>query len=149
MKLFLFSHNTKTTSWVDPRCLNKPQKPLEECEDDGMCFITQTFLLKKNTIVLQKSASDLNAVNSPPVWKFHCGDAAIPSAAFRCQCYVAEQPHFQMFFRANYLTASRNWLHHSRHLTPITSALSRKEDMAFWFHGLLLRLWLRLTHDHM
>lgn len=30
-----FSHNTKTTSWLDPRCLNKQQKPLEECEDDG------------------------------------------------------------------------------------------------------------------
>jgi len=29
------SHNTKTTSWLDPRCLNKQQKPLEECEDDG------------------------------------------------------------------------------------------------------------------
>uniref|UniRef100_A0A8B9TCG1 Membrane associated guanylate kinase, WW and PDZ domain containing 1 n=1 Tax=Anas platyrhynchos TaxID=8839 RepID=A0A8B9TCG1_ANAPL len=25
----------KTTSWLDPRCLNKQQKPLEECEDDG------------------------------------------------------------------------------------------------------------------
>lgn len=33
--VFLFSHNTKTTSWIDPRCLDKPQKPLEECEDDG------------------------------------------------------------------------------------------------------------------
>uniref|UniRef100_A0A3P9HB09 Membrane associated guanylate kinase, WW and PDZ domain containing 1b n=1 Tax=Oryzias latipes TaxID=8090 RepID=A0A3P9HB09_ORYLA len=31
----LCSHNTKTTSWIDPRCLDKPQKPLEECEDDG------------------------------------------------------------------------------------------------------------------
>lgn len=32
----IHSHNTKTTSWIDPRCLDKPQKPLEECEDDGM-----------------------------------------------------------------------------------------------------------------
>jgi len=32
----ILSHNTKTTSWIDPRCLDKPQKPLEECEDDGM-----------------------------------------------------------------------------------------------------------------
>ncbi|EGV97732.1 Membrane-associated guanylate kinase, WW and PDZ domain-containing protein 1 [Cricetulus griseus] len=30
------SHNTKTTSWLDPRCLNKQQKPLEECEDDEL-----------------------------------------------------------------------------------------------------------------
>uniref|UniRef100_A0A7N6BQF4 Membrane associated guanylate kinase, WW and PDZ domain containing 1b n=1 Tax=Anabas testudineus TaxID=64144 RepID=A0A7N6BQF4_ANATE len=29
-------HNTKTTSWIDPRCLDKPQKPLEECEDDEL-----------------------------------------------------------------------------------------------------------------
>lgn len=36
---FLFSHNTKTTSWIDPRCLDKPQKPLEECEDDGMYML--------------------------------------------------------------------------------------------------------------
>lgn len=32
---FVSSHNTKTTSWLDPRCLSKQQKPLEECEDDG------------------------------------------------------------------------------------------------------------------
>lgn len=44
--MFSFSHNTKTTSWVDPRCLNKPQKPLEECEDDGMCCLTLTFFFK-------------------------------------------------------------------------------------------------------
>uniref|UniRef100_H3CJJ1 Membrane associated guanylate kinase, WW and PDZ domain containing 1b n=1 Tax=Tetraodon nigroviridis TaxID=99883 RepID=H3CJJ1_TETNG len=33
-EVYFIDHNTKTTSWVDPRCLNKPQKPLEECEDD-------------------------------------------------------------------------------------------------------------------
>ncbi|CAL8380868.1 unnamed protein product [Boreogadus saida] len=31
---YFIDHNTKTTSWIDPRCLDKPQKPLEECEDD-------------------------------------------------------------------------------------------------------------------
>lgn len=40
---FLFSHNTKTTSWIDPRCMDKPQKPLEECEDDGTFRGTTTF----------------------------------------------------------------------------------------------------------
>ncbi|CAB1336094.1 unnamed protein product [Coregonus sp. 'balchen'] len=30
------SHNTKTTSWLDPRCLEKPLEPLEECEDDEL-----------------------------------------------------------------------------------------------------------------
>ncbi|XP_032504549.1 membrane-associated guanylate kinase, WW and PDZ domain-containing protein 1 isoform X22 [Phocoena sinus] len=33
-EVYFIDHNTKTTSWLDPRCLNKQQKPLEECEDD-------------------------------------------------------------------------------------------------------------------
>uniref|UniRef100_A0A6Q2Z3P1 Membrane-associated guanylate kinase, WW and PDZ domain-containing protein 1 n=1 Tax=Esox lucius TaxID=8010 RepID=A0A6Q2Z3P1_ESOLU len=35
-EVYFIDHNTKTTSWIDPRCLDKPPKPLEECEDDGM-----------------------------------------------------------------------------------------------------------------
>lgn len=35
VSVFSFSHNTKTTSWMDPRCMDKSSKPLEECEDDG------------------------------------------------------------------------------------------------------------------
>ncbi|XP_035994747.1 membrane-associated guanylate kinase, WW and PDZ domain-containing protein 1 isoform X11 [Fundulus heteroclitus] len=27
-------HNTKTTSWLDPRCRDKAPRPLEECDDD-------------------------------------------------------------------------------------------------------------------
>uniref|UniRef100_A0A3Q2E2E7 Membrane associated guanylate kinase, WW and PDZ domain containing 1a n=1 Tax=Cyprinodon variegatus TaxID=28743 RepID=A0A3Q2E2E7_CYPVA len=27
-------HNTKTTSWLDPRCRDKVPRPLEECDDD-------------------------------------------------------------------------------------------------------------------
>ncbi|XP_030061078.1 membrane-associated guanylate kinase, WW and PDZ domain-containing protein 1 isoform X16 [Microcaecilia unicolor] len=34
--VYFIDHNTKTTSWLDPRCLNKQQKPLEECEDDEL-----------------------------------------------------------------------------------------------------------------
>uniref|UniRef100_A0A8C8EM84 Membrane associated guanylate kinase, WW and PDZ domain containing 1a n=1 Tax=Oncorhynchus tshawytscha TaxID=74940 RepID=A0A8C8EM84_ONCTS len=34
-EVYFIDHNTKTTSWIDPRCLEKPLKPLEECEDDG------------------------------------------------------------------------------------------------------------------
>uniref|UniRef100_A0A7N4PDI7 Membrane associated guanylate kinase, WW and PDZ domain containing 1 n=1 Tax=Sarcophilus harrisii TaxID=9305 RepID=A0A7N4PDI7_SARHA len=34
-EVYFIDHNTKTTSWLDPRCLTKQQKPLEECEDDG------------------------------------------------------------------------------------------------------------------
>ncbi|KAM9813242.1 membrane-associated guanylate kinase, WW and PDZ domain-containing protein 1b isoform 3-T3 [Neosynchiropus ocellatus] len=33
-EVYFIDHNTKTTSWIDPRCLDKTQKPLEECEDD-------------------------------------------------------------------------------------------------------------------
>ncbi|XP_038864570.1 membrane-associated guanylate kinase, WW and PDZ domain-containing protein 1-like [Salvelinus namaycush] len=33
-EVYFIDHNTKTTSWIDPRCLEKPPKPLEECEDD-------------------------------------------------------------------------------------------------------------------
>ncbi|KAA0707779.1 Membrane-associated guanylate kinase, WW and PDZ domain-containing protein 1 [Triplophysa tibetana] len=35
-EVYFIDHNTKTTSWLDPRCLDKPQKPLEECEDDEL-----------------------------------------------------------------------------------------------------------------
>ncbi|XP_042195477.1 membrane-associated guanylate kinase, WW and PDZ domain-containing protein 1b isoform X5 [Callorhinchus milii] len=33
-EVYFIDHNTKTTSWIDPRCLSKQPKPLEECEDD-------------------------------------------------------------------------------------------------------------------
>nr|XP_023664516.1 membrane-associated guanylate kinase, WW and PDZ domain-containing protein 1-like isoform X2 [Paramormyrops kingsleyae] len=33
-EVYFIDHNTKTTSWIDPRCVDKLQKPLEECEDD-------------------------------------------------------------------------------------------------------------------
>ncbi|XP_038127369.1 membrane-associated guanylate kinase, WW and PDZ domain-containing protein 1-like isoform X5 [Cyprinodon tularosa] len=29
-------HNTKTTSWLDPRCRDKVPRPLEECDDDEL-----------------------------------------------------------------------------------------------------------------
>uniref|UniRef100_A0AAR2KZC8 Membrane-associated guanylate kinase, WW and PDZ domain-containing protein 1 n=1 Tax=Pygocentrus nattereri TaxID=42514 RepID=A0AAR2KZC8_PYGNA len=35
-EVYFIDHNTKTTSWLDPRCLDKPQKPLEECDDDEL-----------------------------------------------------------------------------------------------------------------
>ncbi|KAG1949118.1 membrane-associated guanylate kinase, WW and PDZ domain-containing protein [Pimephales promelas] len=33
-EMYFIDHNTKTTSWIDPRCQDKPLKPLEDCEDD-------------------------------------------------------------------------------------------------------------------
>uniref|UniRef100_A0A4W3HDY0 Membrane-associated guanylate kinase, WW and PDZ domain-containing protein 1 n=1 Tax=Callorhinchus milii TaxID=7868 RepID=A0A4W3HDY0_CALMI len=35
-EVYFIDHNTKTTSWIDPRCLSKQPKPLEECEDDEL-----------------------------------------------------------------------------------------------------------------
>ncbi|XP_056131508.1 LOW QUALITY PROTEIN: membrane-associated guanylate kinase, WW and PDZ domain-containing protein 1-like [Lampris incognitus] len=33
-ELYFIDHNTKTTSWLDPRLGDKASKPLEECDDD-------------------------------------------------------------------------------------------------------------------
>ncbi|XP_075883167.1 membrane-associated guanylate kinase, WW and PDZ domain-containing protein 1-like isoform X5 [Nelusetta ayraudi] len=33
-ELYFIDHNTKTTSWLDPRCRDKASRVLEECEDD-------------------------------------------------------------------------------------------------------------------
>ncbi|KTG42105.1 hypothetical protein cypCar_00027011, partial [Cyprinus carpio] len=38
-EVYFIDHNTKTTSWIDPRCMDKPQKPLEECEDDVVILL--------------------------------------------------------------------------------------------------------------
>uniref|UniRef100_A0A669BTF8 Membrane-associated guanylate kinase, WW and PDZ domain-containing protein 1 n=1 Tax=Oreochromis niloticus TaxID=8128 RepID=A0A669BTF8_ORENI len=34
-ELYFIDHNTKTTSWLDPRCRDRTSRPLEECDDDG------------------------------------------------------------------------------------------------------------------
>ncbi|XP_077445159.1 membrane-associated guanylate kinase, WW and PDZ domain-containing protein 1-like isoform X10 [Stigmatopora argus] len=33
-ELYFIDHNTKTTSWLDPRCRDKACRPLDECDDD-------------------------------------------------------------------------------------------------------------------
>lgn len=33
--LFLFSHETETTHWLDPRLINVQKVQAEECTDDG------------------------------------------------------------------------------------------------------------------
>ncbi|XP_066501045.1 membrane-associated guanylate kinase, WW and PDZ domain-containing protein 1-like isoform X6 [Hoplias malabaricus] len=40
-EVYFIDHNTKTTSWMDPRCADKQQKPLEECDDDAL---TNSFI---------------------------------------------------------------------------------------------------------
>uniref|UniRef100_A0A3Q3EYB6 Membrane-associated guanylate kinase, WW and PDZ domain-containing protein 1 n=1 Tax=Labrus bergylta TaxID=56723 RepID=A0A3Q3EYB6_9LABR len=47
-ELYFIDHNTKTTSWLDPRCRDKASRPLEECDDDGvviMCLILCAFCI--------------------------------------------------------------------------------------------------------
>ena len=48
LRLSPFSHNTKTTSWLDPR--DKASKPLEECDDDGKL---QLCSAKKSSLTSQ------------------------------------------------------------------------------------------------
>lgn len=38
-EVYFIDHNTKTTSWLDPR-LAKKAKPPEECKEDGECFLS-------------------------------------------------------------------------------------------------------------
>ncbi|XP_047209919.1 membrane-associated guanylate kinase, WW and PDZ domain-containing protein 1-like isoform X9 [Girardinichthys multiradiatus] len=35
-ELYFIDHNTKTTSWLDPRCRDKAPRPLEDCDDDEL-----------------------------------------------------------------------------------------------------------------
>uniref|UniRef100_A0A672S9K0 Membrane associated guanylate kinase, WW and PDZ domain containing 1 n=1 Tax=Sinocyclocheilus grahami TaxID=75366 RepID=A0A672S9K0_SINGR len=38
-EIYFIDHNTKTTSWIDPRCQDKQPKPLEDCDDDGKTWL--------------------------------------------------------------------------------------------------------------
>jgi hypothetical protein len=52
---FLFSHNTKTTSWLDPR-LAKKAKPPEECKENGrlLSFYGVSAMHFENVCVSEK-----------------------------------------------------------------------------------------------
>ncbi|XP_013878838.1 membrane-associated guanylate kinase, WW and PDZ domain-containing protein 1 [Austrofundulus limnaeus] len=52
-------HNTKTTSWLDPRCRDKASRPLEECDDDA-------FKTGEEGIHTEDLESDLEL---PPGWE--------------------------------------------------------------------------------
>uniref|UniRef100_A0A667XXA3 Membrane-associated guanylate kinase, WW and PDZ domain-containing protein 1 n=1 Tax=Myripristis murdjan TaxID=586833 RepID=A0A667XXA3_9TELE len=43
-ELYFIDHNTKTTSWLDPRCGDKISKPLEECDDDVRSYVASFFV---------------------------------------------------------------------------------------------------------
>uniref|UniRef100_A0A8B9TCX4 Membrane associated guanylate kinase, WW and PDZ domain containing 1 n=1 Tax=Anas platyrhynchos TaxID=8839 RepID=A0A8B9TCX4_ANAPL len=67
----------KTTSWLDPRCLNKQQKPLEECEDDGfpnslLSFFPSHINRKtqyENPVLEAKRKKQLEQQQQPPEGK--------------------------------------------------------------------------------
>lgn len=62
---FLFSHNTKTTSWLDPR-LAKKAKPPEECKENGrlwsfygvqQCALRMFVFLQRESHLKRQSSS--------------------------------------------------------------------------------------------
>uniref|UniRef100_A0A8C0F7W8 Membrane associated guanylate kinase, WW and PDZ domain containing 1 n=1 Tax=Bubo bubo TaxID=30461 RepID=A0A8C0F7W8_BUBBB len=89
-EVYFIDHNTKTTSWLDPRCLNKQQKPLEECEDDGFPNLPLSFISShinrktqyENPVLEAKRKKQLEQQQQPPEgwhhqgcggWDFHEG----------------------------------------------------------------------------
>uniref|UniRef100_A0A8C6JWR7 Uncharacterized protein n=1 Tax=Melopsittacus undulatus TaxID=13146 RepID=A0A8C6JWR7_MELUD len=76
-EVYFIDHNTKTTSWLDPRCLNKQQKPLEECEDDGFPNLLFSFVSShinrktqyENPVLEAKRKKQLEQQQQPPEGK--------------------------------------------------------------------------------
>uniref|UniRef100_A0A7N6BVZ7 Membrane-associated guanylate kinase, WW and PDZ domain-containing protein 1 n=1 Tax=Anabas testudineus TaxID=64144 RepID=A0A7N6BVZ7_ANATE len=56
-ELYFIDHNTKTTSWLDPRCRDKASRPLEECDDDGKLL----HIIYMSTVYIRASL--------PPGWE--------------------------------------------------------------------------------
>uniref|UniRef100_A0A8B9J3A7 Membrane associated guanylate kinase, WW and PDZ domain containing 1 n=1 Tax=Amazona collaria TaxID=241587 RepID=A0A8B9J3A7_9PSIT len=73
-EVYFIDHNTKTTSWLDPRCLNKQQKPLEECEDDGKRLKIVKYHINRKTqyenpVLEAKRKKQLEQQQQPPEGK--------------------------------------------------------------------------------
>uniref|UniRef100_H2T0I7 Membrane associated guanylate kinase, WW and PDZ domain containing 1b n=1 Tax=Takifugu rubripes TaxID=31033 RepID=H2T0I7_TAKRU len=79
-EVYFIDHNTKTTSWVDPRCLNKPQKPLEECEDDGIHINRKTQY--ENPVLEAKRRRQLEQQPQPQKWIEDSALAGAPLASY-------------------------------------------------------------------
>uniref|UniRef100_A0A8C2J788 Membrane associated guanylate kinase, WW and PDZ domain containing 1a n=1 Tax=Cyprinus carpio TaxID=7962 RepID=A0A8C2J788_CYPCA len=43
-EMYFIDHNTKTTSWMDPRCQDKQRKLPEDCDDDGKILALDLFV---------------------------------------------------------------------------------------------------------
>uniref|UniRef100_A0A8V5GK73 Uncharacterized protein n=1 Tax=Melopsittacus undulatus TaxID=13146 RepID=A0A8V5GK73_MELUD len=105
-------HNTKTTSWLDPRCLNKQQKPLEECEDDGFPNLLFSFVSShinrktqyENPVLEAKRKKQLEQQQQPPEgwhhrgcdgWGFQEGTCPPSLGSTIKHCYVPVYRFFQ------------------------------------------------------
>ncbi|XP_053091831.1 membrane-associated guanylate kinase, WW and PDZ domain-containing protein 1-like isoform X14 [Pangasianodon hypophthalmus] len=64
-EVYFIDHNTKTTSWMDPRCQDKQQKPLEECEDDEEGIHTEETELDRNLIELAELPPGWEKIDDP------------------------------------------------------------------------------------
>ncbi|XP_058244796.1 membrane-associated guanylate kinase, WW and PDZ domain-containing protein 1 isoform X4 [Hemibagrus wyckioides] len=64
-EVYFIDHNTKTTSWMDPRCQDKQQKPLEECEDDEEGVHTEETELDRNLIELAELPPGWEKIDDP------------------------------------------------------------------------------------
>ncbi|XP_029689305.1 membrane-associated guanylate kinase, WW and PDZ domain-containing protein 1-like isoform X4 [Takifugu rubripes] len=62
-ELYFIDHNTKTTSWLDPRLRDKASRALEECEDDDF---PSCFQLVEEGMPTEELEADLEL---PPGWE--------------------------------------------------------------------------------
>uniref|UniRef100_A0A3B4Y0W8 Membrane associated guanylate kinase, WW and PDZ domain containing 1b n=1 Tax=Seriola lalandi dorsalis TaxID=1841481 RepID=A0A3B4Y0W8_SERLL len=86
-EVYFIDHNTKTTSWIDPRCLDKPQKPLEECEDDGTHINRKTqyenpVLEAKRRRQLEQQQPQPQSQQPPEEWIEDSALAGAPLASY-------------------------------------------------------------------
>ncbi|XP_027023313.1 membrane-associated guanylate kinase, WW and PDZ domain-containing protein 1 isoform X10 [Tachysurus fulvidraco] len=64
-EVYFIDHNTKTTSWMDPRCQDKQQKPLEECEDDEEGVHTEEPEVDRNLIEFAELPPGWEKIDDP------------------------------------------------------------------------------------
>ncbi|KAI2648339.1 Membrane-associated guanylate kinase, WW and PDZ domain-containing protein 2 [Labeo rohita] len=69
-EVYFIDHNTKTTSWLDPR-LAKKAKPPEECEEDGECLSVLTTWERSILNVNPKYESGFCLEVREPRWSSH------------------------------------------------------------------------------
>uniref|UniRef100_A0A8B9LIX0 Membrane-associated guanylate kinase, WW and PDZ domain-containing protein 1-like n=1 Tax=Astyanax mexicanus TaxID=7994 RepID=A0A8B9LIX0_ASTMX len=85
-EVYFIDHNTKTTSWMDPRCAEKQQKPLEECEDDGKRRKHVLHINRKtqyeNPVLEARRKKQVDIQQPPEEWIEEHSSAGAPIAAY-------------------------------------------------------------------